>query len=219
MVKFCSHRITIFATLVLGLSFGAAAALVDMNRGSASANKTLAKFEIDSANTPGFPQIKIKGADFSLIDHNGNPRTTKNPKNEHQLIFFGYANCKAICSQALKNLGESVDLLHGMGLPVTPVLITVDPKRDTVATLNKAVKEIHPKLVGLTGSEQQLAKAYKAFHIEKKFLFEHIDEGAIYSHTSFVFLLGPAGEFKTLFPPVINPVRIAEISAGYITNN
>ena len=162
----------------------------------------------------GFP--KIKSGDYNLVDHRGNRRTSKSPEGTFQLLFFGYSNCKAICSVALPNLAEAVDILEGMNAPVTPVLITVDHERDTVAALNDAVGDIHPKLVGLTGTPANLDAAYKAFNLEKKFLFEHVDEGAVYSHGSFIYLLGPDGAFKTLFAPVISPVRIAEISAGYI---
>lgn len=175
------------------------------------------RFEVDPANTPGFPQVK--GGDFDLIDQTGKSRTSTNPSNQFQLVFFGYAKCKAICSVALPNIAEATDLLSSMGVPVTPVLITVDPKRDTVEALRSAVADIHPKMQGLTGTEEALEKAYSAFNLEKKFLFEHDDHGAVYSHGSFIYLLGPDGTFKTLFAPIISPVRIAEITAGYVAQS
>ncbi len=204
--------------LVMGLGAGAfAAAFSARTELPASARPDPKRFSVDASNTPGFPQIK--GGDFDLIDHHGNPRTSKSPDGKFQLLFFGYSNCKAICSMALPTLAEAVDLLEGMNAAVTPVLITVDPKRDTVEELNKSVGDIHPKMVGLTGPQDRLDVAYKAFNLEKKFLFEHVDEGAVYSHGSFIYLLGPDGAFKTLFAPVISPVRIAEISAGYIAES
>ena len=205
----------IAALLIAGLGFGALAAVLTAEpKLSANSRPDPNKFSVDTSNTPGFPEIK--GGDFELVDHNGNRRTSVSPDGKFQLLFFGYSNCKAICSLALPTLAEAVDLLEGMNAAVTPVLITVDPKRDTVATLSQSVGDIHPKLVGLTGPEDKLDAAYKAFNLEKKFLFEHVDEGAVYSHGSFIYLLGPDGSFKTLFAPVISPVRIAEISAGYI---
>ena len=60
---------------------------------------------------------------------------------------------------------------------IQPILITVDPERDTVDALKDAVGDIHPRLVGLTGTPENLDAAYKAFNLEKKFLFEHVDEG------------------------------------------
>ncbi len=205
----------IAAVLIAGLGVGALAAVMTAKpEMSANSRPDASKFSVDNSNTPGFP--KIKGGDFDLVDHHGNRRTSVSPEGKFQLLFFGYSNCKAICSLALPNLAEAVDLLEGMNAAVTPVLITVDPERDTVDTLNSTVTDIHPNLVGLTGPEKNLDDAYKAFNLEKKFLFEHVDEGAVYSHGSFIYLLGPDGSFKTLFAPVISPIRIAEISAGYI---
>lgn len=218
LARLTSRNTAIGLALAMGLGAGAfAAALTGRSDLPASARPDPQRFSVDASNTPGFP--KIKGGDFNLIDHHGNARTSRSPDGTFQLLFFGYSNCKAICSMALPNLAEAVDLLEGMNAAVTPVLITVDPKRDTVEELNRSVGTIHPRLIGLTGPQDRLDVAYKAFNLEKKFLFEHVDEGAVYSHGSFIYLLGPDGEFKTLFAPVISPVRIAEISAGYIADS
>lgn len=208
-----SNKLIGAAALALGIGVGAAAALV--RAPEAPAPVTATNFAVDPTNTPGFPQIK--GGDFDLIDHNGQKRTSKNPNGQHQLLFFGYMECNAICNTALPNMADAVDLLAEMNVPVTPVLITVDPQRDTISALKESVSTVHDRLVGLTGDGAALDVAYKAFQLEKKFLFHHVDEGAVYAHGSFIYLLGPDGEFKTLFAPVTNPVRIAEISAGYIS--
>lgn len=215
MARLSSRSLGIAAALMAGLSFGALAAV--FSTGPQKAENPVPdpqRFAVDASNTPGFP--KIKGGDFELTDHHGNLRTSISPQGNFQLLFFGYSSCKAVCSIALPNLAEAIDLLEGMNAVVTPILVTVDPERDTVEALRHSVADIHPRLVGLTGTPQQLDQAYKAFNLDKKFLFEHVDEGAVYSHGSFIYLLGPDGSFKTLFAPVISPVRIAEVSAGYI---
>ena len=176
---------------------------------------TLPPPQVDPANTLGFPEVK--GGDFSLVNQFGETRTSANRNGQHQLVFFGYAKCKAICTAALPTMAQATDILDHNGIVVTPVLITVDPERDTVAALREEAPKIHPRLVGLTGTAQALAVAYKAFNVEKKLLFEHIDEGPIYSHGSFIYLLSPDGGFQTLFPPIIGPERIAEVTAGYIS--
>ena len=208
-------NLAVAAMLVGGIGFGAVAAMLTSKPPlDPEARPDPAIYQVAASNTPGFPQIK--SGDYDLVDHNGKRRTSASPEGTFQLLFFGYSNCKAICSVALPNLAEAVDIMEGMNAPVTPVLITVDHERDTVDALKDAVGDIHPRLVGLTGTPENLDAAYKAFNLEKKFLFEHVDEGAVYSHGSFIYLLGPDGSFKTLFAPVISPVRIAEISAGYI---
>jgi len=171
-------------------------------------------FDPSKDNTPGFPSPK--SGDFSLIDQHGQARSARDPAGQYQLLFFGYAKCNAICSVALPNMAQATDLLAGLGHTITPVLVTVDPKRDTVAALKVAAPKVHPKLVGLTGEDAKLDAAYKAFGITKKFIFDHPDEGAVYTHGSMIYLLGPDGSFKTLFPPITSPVRIAELVSAYI---
>jgi len=171
--------------------------------------------EETTPNTLGFPDIK--GGDFTLIDHNGDTRTSKNPDGHYQLVFFGYANCKAICSVALPRMAAAVDLLKKEGVTVTPLLITVDPERDTVGNMKEAIKHHHENMVGLTGTDEALQIAYDAFQIEKSLVYEHPDEGPIYAHGSFIYLIDGDGNFKTLLPPIVTPERISEVTKSYIT--
>jgi len=164
-------------------------------------------------NTPGFPDVV--GGEYHLVDHFGNERSSRDPAGHYQLIFFGYASCKAICSVALPRMAEAVDILEAKGIGVTPLLITVDPERDTQAAMRKALPDIHPQLIGLTGWRDALEAAYKAFSVEKKLVYIHPDEGPIYAHGTFIYLTGPDGAFKTLMPPVLGAERIAEIVASY----
>ncbi|MEO1206882.1 MAG: SCO family protein [Pseudomonadota bacterium] len=168
-------------------------------------------------NTPGFPSIK--GGDYTLIDQSGRVRTSRDPDGRFQLVFFGYANCQAICSVALPRMAETVERLDAKGMVVTPVLITVDPERDTVATLGPAVAKIHDRMVGLTGETAALQNAYDAFQVTRNVVFEHPEHGAVYAHGSYVFLLGPDGSFHTLMPPVLGAERMAEIVRGYISGS
>jgi len=177
--------------------------------------EALAHQEETSPNTSGFPEVK--GGDFDLIDHDGNKRTSKDPNDRFQLIFFGYANCKAICSVALPRMAAAVDLLLDQNLEVTPLLITVDPERDTLNNMKGAMAHHHEKMIGLTGSEEKLAVAYEAFNVEKSLVYEHPEEGPIYAHGSFIYLIGPDGEFKTLMPPILSPERMAQVAKSYIT--
>lgn len=170
-----------------------------------------------SPNTAGFPDVK--GGDFKLIDHDGNERTSKDPQGNFQLVFFGYANCKAICSVALPRMAGAIDILENQSILVTPLLITVDRERDTVENMKDAVAFHHERMIGLTGSEKALQTAYDAFQVEKSLVYVHPEEGPIYAHGSFVYLLGPDGEFKTLMPPVLSPERMAEVAKSYITGN
>ncbi len=179
-----------------------------------SLDEALTHQEKTNPNTAGFP--KVKGGDFKLTDHNGNVRTSKSPQGQYQLIFFGYANCKAICSVALPRMAAAVDLLAADDVHVTPLLITVDPERDTVENMKEAVRYHHDRMIGLTGTESELQVAYNAFNVEKSLVYEHPDEGPIYAHGSFIYLIGPDGDFKTLLPPILGPERMTDVIKGYV---
>jgi len=199
------------AAAVLACSFVAAGAHNGVTHKSAD---EAARHLKEQENTPGFPNIK--GGDFRLIDQSGSGRSSKDPQNRFQLLFFGYAKCKAICSVALPRMAEVADRLEAEGVMVTPLLITVDPERDTAAALAEAVPKYHPRMIGLTGSEKALDEAYRAFQIERKVVFVDPEQGAVYAHGSYIYLLGPDGTFKTLFPPILGPERIAELVHRYI---
>jgi protein SCO1/2 len=210
---------------IVALALGAVAAAVVTATGFAAANTPHGgghdhhhhKAEAAKAvppNTPGFPNIK--GGDFRLLDGQGRERTAKDPTGRPQLLFFGYATCQAICSVALPRIAEAVDELERRGVAVTPVLITVDPARDTVQTLEPALRKHHPRFVGLTGSDAALEAAYRAFQVDRKVVFTHPDHGDVYAHGSYIYLLGADGRFLTLLPPVLGPERIAEVVKGYL---
>lgn len=218
-----SVRPVLFTVGVLSLGVLAGGATALLQAGTAPANVTETKAASSAAfvpaqdNTAGFPSPKA--GDFHLVDQFGRTRTSKEPDGRYQLLFFGYAKCKAICSVALPNIAAATDLLDGMGHAITPVLITVDPERDTQTALKQSAPKVHKRLVGLTGDSDALAAAYKAFNISRKFIFDHPEEGAVYTHGSMIYLLAPNGEFKTLFPPITSPVRIAELVSAYIAED
>ena len=155
------------------------------------------------------------GGPFALVDQEGRARTERALEGTPSLLFFGYAQCRSICTVALPRMAETVDLLEEAGLDVRPVLVTIDPGRDTSAALREAAPRIHPRLLALTGSEEALAAARRAYRVEIERIGEDI-EGPIYAHGSFVYLLDDEGRFLTLLPPVLGPERMAEIATTYL---
>lgn len=155
------------------------------------------------------------GGPFELIDQHGEMQTDESLKGTASLLFFGYAQCQAICSVVVPRMAEAVDLLAEQGLDVRPVLITVDPARDTAAALRDAAPDMHPRMVALTGSDDALAAARKAYRVESEQIAEDI-EGPIYAHGSFVYLLDAQGEAVSLMPPILGAERMAEIAVKYL---
>ena len=161
-----------------------------------------------------FP-IDINAA-FDLVDQTGARRSQQDFAGRPMLIFFGYASCEAICSVALPRMAAALDILGDKADALQPILITVDPVNDTPEALAEAVPKIHPRLLGLTGSEAELAEARAAFQVETEKIGDLPDGTPIYAHGSFIYLLDGSAKVLTVLPPILSEDRIAELILKYI---
>ena len=156
------------------------------------------------------------GGTFELVDHRGRAVSDKDFRGAHLLIFFGYANCERICPVGLKRMVEAVDLLGAARARVQLLLITVDPARDTAESLAKYVPTIHPRLIGLTGTPEQLAAAAKAYRVESEEVGRSWKGEPVISHGSYIYLMDPEGRFATLLPPVLDAQTMAKTIRKYL---
>ncbi len=156
------------------------------------------------------------GGGFALTDHNGKAVTDRDFRGSYLLVFFGYASCESICPVGLKRMATALDLLGERAAKIQPLLITVDPERDTPDVLAERVPKIHPRLVGLTGTEQQLAAVAKAYRVESKAVGTSWKGGPIISHGSYIYLMDPEGRFATLLPPVLGAEAMAKTIEKYL---
>ncbi|EOB05464.1 SCO1 protein-like protein, mitochondrial, partial [Anas platyrhynchos] len=111
------------------------------------------------------------GGPFSLVNHEGQPKTNKDYLGQWVLIYFGFTHCPDICPDELEKMIEVVDEIDRIpSLPnLTPLFITIDPERDNEEAIARYVKEFSSKLIGLTGSKAQIdqvAKAYRVYYSE-----------------------------------------------------
>ena len=156
------------------------------------------------------------GGPFELTDHTGRTRTQADPEGRHQLLFFGYANCPGICSAALPLMADAVAELEAGGVDMAALVVTIDPKLDTVETMGASLAKVSDDLLGLTGTPEALDVAYQAFQVEFEHLFDDPEHGPIYSHGSFIYLLDPEGEVLTQVPPVLPPEQVSAIVRKYV---
>ena len=156
------------------------------------------------------------GGAFVLTDHTGATRSQADPDGAAQLLFFGYANCPAICAVAMPMMAELTDVLASDGYDVNPVMITVDPVRDTVETMGPALARLHADFVGLTGSEDQLSHVYDLYQVTHEKMFDDPEYGAVYSHGSHIYLLDGTGKVLTLIPPILGVERAKAIVVNYL---
>ena len=170
---------------------------------------------------PGIPSLTEKasapietttGGPFTLIDHNGNRVTDASFHGRFMLIYFGYTYCPDMCPVTLTTMAGALDLLGEEGKQIVPVLITLDPERDTGEQLKMYVGYFHPRQVGLTGTVEQVAAAAKAYRI---YFAKVRRDGAepddyFMDHTVATFLVGPDGKLRHRFSHGISAEAMAD---------
>ena len=138
----------------------------------------------------------VIGGPFALTDTNGARFTDKNLKGTYSLVYFGYTFCPDVCPTTLNQVAEALDKLGPKAERIRPVFITIDPARDTPAVMRQYVSAFSPRLVGLTGTDAEIAavaKAYRVYYAPHRIS----DAPGDYTmdHSSVLYLLGPDGRF------------------------
>ena len=154
---------------------------------------------------PQVPQATSFGeadirSEFSLTDHTGGAVTEADFAGRWQLVFFGFTHCPDICPTTLAYMASVLDLLGPQADRVVPLFITVDPARDTVPVMAEYVSTFHPRLVGLTGTEAQVADAAQSFRT----WYERVEEKTapgnyMMAHAGHIYLMDPDGRFEAVF--------------------
>ncbi len=172
-------------------------------------------------NSPsGQPRIvsgkALIGGPFALTDHTGRRVTEKDFAGKHMLVYFGYTFCPDICPAELQVMSAALDALGDKASKVTPVFITVDPERDTVEQMNSYVGNFHNRLVGLTGSPEDIKKAAKAFRVYYAKAKDESSTDYLMDHSSIVYLMSPKGEYLAHFAYGTGVDKMAEGIAKFL---
>jgi cytochrome oxidase Cu insertion factor (SCO1/SenC/PrrC family) len=196
--------------LVLAIAFGA---LFLAQPPRAQEHRTRTAAELMDAVMWGKEPI---GGPFSLIDHAGRRRTDRDFLGKLLVVYFGYMSCPDICPTELLTVGQAVDKLGPAGERVQPLFITLDPERDTAANLADYVTAFHPRLIGLTGSSEDIrnvAEIYRVYYAKVA-----IGNGTDYTvdHTGFVYLMNPEGRYLGFLPPGTPADRMAGVMRQHL---
>lgn len=161
-----------------------------------------------TAADSSFLRVQI-GGPFALVDQDGKPRSDADFRGKPMLIYFGYSFCPDVCPTELAHMAHAVELLGKDAEKVWEVFVTVDPERDTQAVMKEYVAQFSPRMVGLTGTPQQVAQAAKAFRVY--FAKGKPDSDGIYmmDHSSLFYLMDGEGKFVTHFSARSRPEDMA----------
>ncbi|MEW8509035.1 MAG: SCO family protein [Candidatus Thiodiazotropha sp.] len=147
------------------------------------------------------PSIDQLGGDFSLQSSQGE-FSLRDLRGKVVLLYFGYTQCPDVCPTSLAVLAQAFKELSDTELEkVQGVFVSVDPDRDSFKILDEYVGYFHPNLVGVTGSESELAKVARRYGV--KYNKVDLDDSAIgyaVDHSSITYLITPQGELRFIFP-------------------
>ena len=150
------------------------------------------------------------GGPFALVSETGDTVTEKEVIDQPALIYFGYTFCPDVCPVDMSRNALAVEVLEERGKIVKPVFISVDPKRDTPQVLADFTDNLHPRMLGLTGTADQIkavARAYRAFY---KVHDDGTDEYYLVDHSTLTYLMLPEIGFVEFFRRDVAPEEMAD---------
>lgn len=142
----------------------------------------------------------LVGGPFTLTDHTGKRVSDADFRGRNMLLFFGFTYCPDVCPTALQVMAATMDKLGAKADRVVPLFITVDPERDTAELLAQYVATFHPKLLGLTGTREEIDTVLKAYRVYAQRVEDpKSTAGYTMNHSTIVYLMGPDGQYRTHF--------------------
>jgi protein SCO1/2 len=149
------------------------------------------------------------GGPFTLVSQDGKPATDRDYLGAPHLVFFGFTHCPDICPTKLFELSEMFRTMGDRGKGVRALFITVDPERDTPEVMKSYLASFDPRIVGLTGSPEAVAKTVKDYRgFAKKVPMK--DGDYTMEHTALVYLMDKNGGFVGSFNLEKPPAEAAQ---------
>ena len=155
------------------------------------------------------------GGSFSLIDHRGNTVTDQDLFQKPALLYYGYTYCPDICPFDMARNADAVDVLTDMGHDVVPLFVSVDPKRDTQEVLADYVDMMHPDLIAMSGTKEQVKQAADAYRVYYR-VPETDDDAYLVDHMTFTYLVLPEHGFVEFFRRDLTPEDLANKTACFL---
>ncbi|MEH2507828.1 protein SCO1/2 [Bradyrhizobium sp. AZCC 1578] len=165
---------------------------------------------VRAANSP----VTI-GGPFTLSSPDGATVTEQTYRGKWLLVYFGFTSCPDSCPTALLEIAAALEKLGPDADKLQPLFITVDPQRDTSAVMGNYTHSFDPRIVGLTGTPQQIAavaQEYGVYYAPHKSGPDAKND--LIDHSTYLYLMDPEGKFARGFDANTPGDRIAEAVRG-----
>ena len=200
--------------LYAGLAVAAVVGLVGGTAGYVYMQQTNDRFADCRAGAVG----GALGGPFTLLDETGRTVTDKDVLTKPSLVYFGYTFCPDVCPLDMARTADAVDILEENGFDVNPVFISIDPDRDTPEVLQSFTENLHPKMIGLTGSAEQVKAASAAYKTYFRKQAGDDPEFYLMDHSTFTYLVLPETGFVDFFKRDDTAEQMAERTACFLSH-
>ena len=141
-----------------------------------------------------YGEAQIGGA-FTLTDHTGQRMSSEQLRGKLSLIFMGYSNCPDICPMALYTMSDMLKKLGSDADKINTVFISVDSKHDTPEKLTEYLKNFDPRIIALTGNDQEIESVLKAYKGYAKLPENPAPGNNLISHSGWIYLMDANGKY------------------------
>lgn len=144
------------------------------------------------------------GAPLNLVNQDGVKTTDADFAGRYRLVYFGYTYCPDVCPVDLQHLmngyQQFIKADPALAAKVQPIFITVDPARDTPDVVKTFIRQFDDRLVGLTGSEADIAAVTKGYAVVASKVKGSTPDSYLMAHTQIAYLIGPDGKPIAFIP-------------------
>jgi protein SCO1/2 len=153
---------------------------------------------------------------FALTDHHGERRTDQHFRGKLLVVYFGYLFCPDVCPTDLQTIAHAIDELGSVGDAVQPLFVTLDPDRDTPENLKSYVPLFHPRLIGLTGTSEEIRRVAQGYKVYYARTSEPGMSTYLLDHSAFIYLIDDGGRYVGFLPPGTSSTRLVDVMRRYL---
>ncbi len=177
---------------------------------AAVAAALVARLDRTAGRAPAVGEVQL-GGPLDLVHHSGRRFSEAELAGRFRLVYFGYTYCPDMCPLGLLTMAEALDRLPPeVAEKVQPIFVSVDPERDTPEVLAAYVGAFHPRLIGLTGTVEEIEAVKRAWRVYARKSEESRGADYLVDHSTFTYLMGPDGRYLAHFGHGTTPEQMAE---------
>jgi protein SCO1/2 len=174
--------------------------------------------QINDGNSMTFP-VGRDMKTVQLVTADGNDFTERSLVNHWTLLFFGFTHCSSVCPVTMDMMSKAYENLHSDIPNLQVVLVSLDPERDTKATLKQYTQSYHPDFIGVSGKIENVRKLQSQMGV-----FSAPDDSAKNNgpyqlqHTASIMLINPEGKWVGMFKFGMSPDAFSSAVKSSVTS-